>query len=49
MTRINDRTDGTGMRSRRIELTELHESPTTKDGKPRRTGYVLIQDTEENR
>lgn len=33
--------DGRGIRRRAIETTELHESATTKTGRPRRTGYVL--------
>jgi len=35
------RPDGTGVRRRRIELTQLHESATTRAGEPRRNGYVL--------
>lgn len=33
--------DGRGVRRRAIETTELHASATTRDGRPRRTGYVL--------
>lgn len=36
--------DGRGVRRRRIELSQLHESATTKTGEPRRNGYVLVQD-----
>ncbi|MFC1420782.1 hypothetical protein [Streptacidiphilus cavernicola] len=32
--------DGTGIRERAIEATQLHDSPLTRDGQPRRTGYV---------
>jgi hypothetical protein len=31
----------TGRRPRRILASTLHESATTKTGRPRRTGYVL--------
>ena len=31
----------TGKRPRSILTTSLHDSPTTKNGKPRRTGYAL--------
>jgi len=41
------RPDGTGIRSRRIEVSELHDSATTKTGAPRRNGYVLVQDATE--
>ncbi|MGW1409419.1 hypothetical protein [Streptomyces sp. NPDC002403] len=34
---------GREIRRRNIEVTQLHDSATTKDGKPRRTGYVLEQ------
>jgi hypothetical protein len=34
---------GREIRRRAIEVTQLHESATTKTGKPRRTGYVLEQ------
>lgn len=30
-----------GKRPRRILLNALHDSPTTKTGRPRRTGYAL--------
>lgn len=30
-----------GKRPRRILLTYIHDSPITKTGKPRRTGYAL--------
>lgn len=43
------RPDGTGVRRRRIELSELHESATTKTGEPRRNGYVLVQDAQADR
>ena len=33
--------DGTEVRERAIEAIQLHDSPTTKTGQPRRTGYVL--------
>lgn len=33
--------DGRGVRRRAIETTQLHASATTRDGQPRRTGYVL--------
>ncbi|WP_282792933.1 hypothetical protein [Streptomyces sp. CC224B] len=33
--------DGREIRRRAIEASQLHESATTKDGKPRHTGYVL--------
>lgn len=32
---------GREIRRRAIECTQLHDSPTTRDGHPRRTGYVL--------
>lgn len=35
--------DGRGTRERGIETTQLHASPTTADGQPRRTGYALEQ------
>ncbi|MEU1284943.1 hypothetical protein [Kitasatospora sp. NPDC005856] len=38
------RRDGTGHRRRALEATQLHDSPTTKNGQPRRTGYVLVRD-----
>lgn len=41
------RPDGTGMRPRRIEVTQLHESATTQHGQPRCNGYVLVNDTQE--
>lgn len=31
----------TGKRFRQILVTALHASPTTRDGKPRRSGYAL--------
>ncbi|MFD7016076.1 hypothetical protein [Streptomyces sp. NPDC059928] len=31
----------TGKRPRWILVTALHDSPLTRDGKPRRTGYAL--------
>ncbi|MFI2078593.1 hypothetical protein [Streptomyces triculaminicus] len=31
----------TGKRFRQILVTRLHVSPTTRDGRQRRTGYVL--------
>jgi hypothetical protein len=33
--------DGREIRRRPIKCTQLHDSPTTRDGEPRRTGYVL--------
>jgi hypothetical protein len=33
--------DGRELRRRAIEASQLHDSPTTRDGKPRRTGYAL--------
>lgn len=30
-----------GLRFRQILVTQLHDSPTTRDGKTRRTGYAL--------
>ncbi|MGW4505745.1 hypothetical protein ACWENO_14005 [Streptomyces sp. NPDC004436] len=33
--------DGRELRRRAIEATQLHESATTRDGLPRRNGYVL--------
>lgn len=36
--------DGREVRGRRVRLDQLHASATTRDGKPRRTGYVLVQD-----
>ncbi|WP_328313120.1 hypothetical protein OG432_24575 [Streptomyces sp. NBC_00442] len=33
----------TGKRPRSILATAFHDSPLTRDGKPRRTGYVLEQ------
>ena len=35
--------NGREVRRRAIEATQLHESATTKDGKPRRNGYALEQ------
>lgn len=32
---------GREVRRRAIEATQLYDSPTAADGKPRRTGYVL--------
>ncbi|WP_225811297.1 hypothetical protein [Streptomyces spinosus] len=37
------REDGTETRRRRISIDQLHDSPTTRDGQPRRTGYALEQ------
>jgi hypothetical protein len=37
------RANGSGIRQRAIETTQLHESPTTADGQHRRTGYALEQ------
>lgn len=34
---------GREIRRRAIECTQLHDSPTTGDGQPRRTGYALEQ------
>ncbi|MFE9461653.1 hypothetical protein [Streptomyces californicus] len=36
-------TDGREIRRRAIEVTQLHATATTRDGAPRRTGYVLEQ------
>lgn len=33
--------NGREIRRRAIEATQLHDSATTRGGKPRRTGYVL--------
>jgi hypothetical protein len=33
----------TNKRYRHILVSALHDSPLTRDGKPRRTGYVLEQ------
>ncbi|WP_329390241.1 hypothetical protein [Streptomyces sp. NBC_01716] len=33
--------DGREIRRRRVETSQLHATATTRDGKPRRTGYVL--------
>ncbi|MFF7130357.1 hypothetical protein [Streptomyces sp. NPDC008240] len=33
----------TGKRFRQILVTALHDSPTTRDGQPRRAGYALEQ------
>ncbi|MFF4489464.1 hypothetical protein ACFY0F_23695 [Streptomyces sp. NPDC001544] len=33
----------TGKRPRWVLAAALHESPTTRDGQPRRTGYALEQ------
>ena len=33
----------TGKRQRQIYVDYLHDSPTTRDGQPRRTGYALEQ------
>jgi hypothetical protein len=38
--------DGREVRSRAIEVTQLHASGTTRDGSPRRTGYRLVKDGE---
>ncbi|MFE2346442.1 hypothetical protein [Kitasatospora cineracea] len=35
--------NGREVRPRSIKLTELHASRTTRDGQPRRNGYVLVQ------
>lgn len=32
---------GREIRRRAIEVTQLHETATTRDGQPRRTGYAL--------
>ncbi|MGW2371742.1 hypothetical protein [Kitasatospora sp. NPDC001683] len=34
----------TGKRPRQILVRSLHDSATTRDGKPRRTGYRLVRD-----
>jgi hypothetical protein len=36
----------TGKRPRSVLAARLHDSATTRDGKPRRTGYALVQDVE---
>jgi hypothetical protein len=33
--------NGRETRYRRVGCEQFHDSPTTQDGKPRRTGYVL--------
>lgn len=33
--------DGREIRRRRIRMDQLHDSPTARDGQPRRTGYAL--------
>lgn len=38
--------DGREIRPRYIECSQLHDSPTTKAGAPRRTGYHLVKETE---
>ncbi|TXJ78593.1 hypothetical protein E2C11_16430 [Streptomyces lavendulae] len=35
--------DGREIRRRAIECTQLHATPTTRSGQPRRTGYALEQ------
>ncbi|QLJ01498.1 hypothetical protein HZZ00_11000 [Streptomyces sp. NEAU-sy36] len=35
--------DGREIRRRAIESTQLHDSATTRNGQPRRTGYALEQ------
>ncbi|KIF02226.1 hypothetical protein PL81_31145 [Streptomyces sp. RSD-27] len=35
--------DGREVRRRVIDAGQLHATPTTRDGQPRRTGYVLEQ------
>ncbi|MFF4644929.1 hypothetical protein [Streptomyces sp. NPDC001389] len=35
--------DGRKVRRRAIEASQLHATETTRDGQPRRTGYVLEQ------
>lgn len=40
-------TDAVGKRPRWILVTALHASGTTKQGKPRRTGYRLVQEAGE--
>ena len=32
---------GKELRERSVSLDQLHDSPLTRDGQPRRTGYVL--------
>lgn len=36
----------TGKRQRGIFVRSLHDSATTRDGRPRRTGYALVQETD---
>ena len=35
--------DGREIRRRAIEMTQLHETGTTRDGQPRKTGYRLVR------
>jgi hypothetical protein len=35
--------DGREVGARSVSLAKLHDSPLTRDGKPRRTGYALEQ------
>lgn len=42
-------TDVNGKRPRLILVKSLHVDATTRTGKPRRTGYRLIQDVEETK
>ncbi|MFJ5071668.1 hypothetical protein ACIQC7_35160 [Kitasatospora sp. NPDC088556] len=39
-------TTGREVRPRNVKLTQLHNSATTRDGQPRRTGYRLVRDAE---
>ena len=36
--------DGREVRPRALEVSQLHDSSTTKTGQPRRTGYRLIEE-----
>jgi hypothetical protein len=35
--------DGRELRRRRIETSQLHETGTTRDGQPRKSGYRLVR------
>ncbi|MEV7013339.1 hypothetical protein [Streptosporangium sp. NPDC051022] len=38
--------NGRGVRRRAIEVSQLHDSGTTRTGQARRTGYRLVEDAE---
>lgn len=40
---VTVRPDGTTSNPRRIEVSQLHPTGTTRDGNPRKTGYRLVQ------